>query len=327
MEVYKTLDGAVTKYIHDDGSETAIKLVKGCEVYNPLKNKKEKMKDRNKYVVFISSSVGCPVKCKFCYLTVKKYPYENLSFLEIINNLKSAIEHAVTDNPSLKKKYIKLSFMGMGDIIFDINKMNLVVIKTLLWVFENKYAAGLDGIDIATVWPIHSVYKRIEIEKVLFKLNDGLKYFRQNPENQKRSFIRLFYSLHTTETELRNELIPINSKKEIIRDIYHLKQLERFAGIDIIFHYMFMNGINDDWEDVNRLLDFWERNDLQEFELRILRFNECNLSTIKATPEKHLNNILKEINLYVNKLKVQHSAGSEIKSACGQFLMKENFKK
>ena len=323
MEVYETIDKSVMKFIHDDGSETAIKTVPGCvEFQNPLTNKKEKLKDRNKYVVFISSSVGCPVKCKFCYLTLKNYPFEKLSYLEIVKNLKEAISDAVERNPELKKKYIKLSFMGMGDILFDMWNFQNIIVKVLLWVFENKYAIGLDGVDIATVFPIKSATKRLELMTAVSRMNDHLKCFMHNPSNIKRSFIRLFYSLHTTETDLRNELIPVNSGKDIIYDIMFLKRLKEFAKIDIIFHYMFMSGINDDWEDVYSLIDFINNNRLNDFEFRILKYNECNLSKIKAVPENNMKEILKVLNEHVNILKVQHSAGSEIKSACGQFIMK-----
>ena len=50
MEVYRTTDGAVAKYVHNDGSETAIKttpIVEYGGVYGKV---------TNKYNVFISTS-------------------------------------------------------------------------------------------------------------------------------------------------------------------------------------------------------------------------------------------------------------------------------
>ena len=73
FDVYRTEDGTVSKYIHEDGSETAIKLVKSTQnVLNPITNTMDKVEsDRNKYSIFISCSVGCFMKCKFCHLTLK----------------------------------------------------------------------------------------------------------------------------------------------------------------------------------------------------------------------------------------------------------------
>lgn len=120
MEIYRTKDNLVLKYIHNDGSETAIKNVPSCdnEINFLTGDIVPVAKDRNKFSVFISSSVGCHVGCKFCYLTVKKYPYHQLTKEQIIDNTKKAIIDAVNSNPELENKYVKLSFMGMGDILF-----------------------------------------------------------------------------------------------------------------------------------------------------------------------------------------------------------------
>lgn len=76
FEVFRTEDGVVSKYIHEDGSETAIKLAKSLQnILNPITNTIEtRASDRNKYSVFISSfgwnrSICClwSIYCKrFC---------------------------------------------------------------------------------------------------------------------------------------------------------------------------------------------------------------------------------------------------------------------
>ena len=50
FDVFRTGDGTVSKYIHEDGSETAIKLVKSIQnIVNPLTKEIEVRKtDRNK---------------------------------------------------------------------------------------------------------------------------------------------------------------------------------------------------------------------------------------------------------------------------------------
>ena len=50
FDVYRSEDGLVSKYIHEDGSETAIKLVKSIQsIVNPLTKEIEVRKtDRNK---------------------------------------------------------------------------------------------------------------------------------------------------------------------------------------------------------------------------------------------------------------------------------------
>lgn len=116
FDIFRTEDNTVSKYIHDDGSETAIKMVKSVQnIFNPLTNEIESREsDRNKYSVFISSSVGCFMKCKFCHLTLKNSEFIKLEEDQIFNNLKEAIQDSIHHNPDLKSKFIKLSWMGMG---------------------------------------------------------------------------------------------------------------------------------------------------------------------------------------------------------------------
>lgn len=123
MEVYRTIDGTVAKYVHDDGSETAIKTTP-VTTYGGIYGKVT-----NKYNIFISTSVGCSVDCRFCYLTTKGCPVYNLTEEEIVGNVLAAIEAEVLHRPDLKNLFCKLSWMGMGDAYFDTQKcIKLLVI-------------------------------------------------------------------------------------------------------------------------------------------------------------------------------------------------------
>ena len=115
FDVYRSNDGTVSKYIHEDGSETAIKLVKSVQsVLNPITNEIEtRESDRNKYSIFISSSVGCFMKCKFCHLTMKNAKHIKLPEEQVLSNLKEAMEDIINFNPDIKNRYVKLSWMGM----------------------------------------------------------------------------------------------------------------------------------------------------------------------------------------------------------------------
>lgn len=76
MEVYRTINGHVAKYVHDDGSETAIKTIPpgevGCGGYGSI---------GNKYNIFISTSVGCLVgmfEDELCIKTVKLIEWDGV---------------------------------------------------------------------------------------------------------------------------------------------------------------------------------------------------------------------------------------------------------
>lgn len=61
LEIFRTEDGTVTKFIHSDGSETAIKAVPSQSTFIDKETGTVdiRLTDRNKYSIFISSSTGC----------------------------------------------------------------------------------------------------------------------------------------------------------------------------------------------------------------------------------------------------------------------------
>jgi adenine C2-methylase RlmN of 23S rRNA A2503 and tRNA A37 len=311
MEVYRTKDNQVTKYIHNDGSETAIKTVSSCNNIVGVT-----ATARNKYSVFVSISAGCAMNCAFCYLTLKKCGYTKLTAKQIEQNVKDAITAEVAHKPELKDKYIKFSWMGMGDALPHGDIVYQVSINVLNWIFANGYAKGLDGVDLSTVYPnVKNIYFNKFID-----LNSALKVYDVNPEHvDGRSPFRLFYSLHSTFQKTRNNLIP--GTVPIINAVADLSTLSALAGVDIIYHQVFLHLRNDYLEEIKGLITFMTSPINHNKELRILRFNSCGGSAFKESEK--FNIIVDTLSKSVNKLKYQVSTGSEIKAACGQFLLKK----
>lgn len=310
MEVYNNKDHTVTKYLHNDGSETCIKVVPSCNYEMRDQGLVEVQQDRQKYSVFISHSSGCPIGCKMCYLTIKKYPYCDLSFFEITNNVCDAIRSKLQEMPELKDRYIKLCWMGMGDPLLDLTKVDVCTKQILWFVMDNKYARGLDGVDIGTVMPT------TENLSTLNDLNQTLR--RAYPRNiyntdPYRSTVRVMYSLHCCHN--RNKLIPLKAKTPL-KDLEELKYLSEYTGINVICHQIFLEGINDDNYTISCLKEWFKK---VPFELRILRYNKCRQSLF--TESSKFDSIVQELNSGIPRIKYQISPGSEIKAACGQFIL------
>lgn len=321
METYKSLDREILKFVHDDGSETTMKtIVKGHKLVNPLTKKKDLTLDPDKVAFFASTSVGCKYHCKFCYLTVKKFPYHNLTFQEIIANLKEAILEALEINPELKHKYFKLSWMGMGDALVEADKVSIVTREILNWISAKKLFKGVYGIDIGSIVPNESTYLETSLSH-LDSLDKWLRLTRCtfNTVNPGKSPLKFFYSFHSHSPNLRASLIPNGMKLGIAIPI--LKLWAESNSIDLIFHYLLLNNKNDDIERTKELVSFWNSFGLDDVELRVLRYNECEHTPYRET--KQLDEVLQILNKGIHKLKFQISTGSEIKAACGQFIMKQ----
>jgi adenine C2-methylase RlmN of 23S rRNA A2503 and tRNA A37 len=318
MEVYKTKDGLVSKYVHDDGSETAIKFTSSCgNMVNKDTGEVELVEiDRNKFSVFISTSVGCNLGCKFCHLTTKKYPYRKLTPTEIFNNVKEALISEVKENPEMRKKYMKLSWMGMGDaFLLDPVDLRKLSNKILSWAIrDNGVSVGIDGIDIATMMPM----SRHGWPHHLAALNDECFSYRNNPYSKNRSNLRIFYSLHKFID--RKEIMPSSRFNDSANDLQLLNQFRQWYGIDIILHQLFMEGVNDTEQELKQIKSAIDCL-IPSTELRILRLNECEDSIYKES--SRFDELVKMYSNALSKVKYQISTGSEVKASCGMFLMGE----
>jgi adenine C2-methylase RlmN of 23S rRNA A2503 and tRNA A37 len=328
FDVFRTADKTVSKYIHEDGSETAIKKVKSTQnVINPITSQIETIEsDRNKYSVFISCSVGCHMACKFCHLTLKGAKHYKLESDQVLNNLKEALEDQVAFDPEIKSKYIKLSWMGMGDAINKPEMVRDVTLRFLDWVFENGYAKGLDGIDLSTVMPkikkpeFIGIFHNLENDLRQYPLNE--KYSMDNHEFRnfeytRKNVFRLFYSVESAIQEKRENVIP-NAMPLV--DAANLLNQYQASGSTLIFHHLLVEGLNDSEEELSALIHFMKK-DFDQNELRILRYNYCSKSDYKES-EKFISQI-KSLSNNINKLKVQVSPGTEVSAACGQFIVKD----
>lgn len=318
MEKYFNFDKTVFKFVHDTGAETAIKTVRTCmPIKNQFTGEEEIQDERNKYVVFVSSSVGCPVKCSHCYLTAKEFPFYKLSRDEIIEQTIRAIQAAVKTSPSLSGKFIKISFMGMGDAHFIANDIPYITDKILTHVIYNKLAIGLDGIDIGTSIPKNNNFGW---KDSLLKTIECVSCINRNKLTSDRSIVRMFVSLFSTNNIVRSMIVPCN--KNILTNSIELRDICQEIGVDLIFHNVFIKGINDSTDHLSDFLDTYNRF-FKDNELRIIRLNVCKNSKVES-PSEHQHSILLDIlNKKINKLKVQYSAGSTIKASCGQFIMQK----
>ena len=307
-------NGLTTKYIHNDGSETSFKISHSGR-FNSENLIVPITEDKEKYSLVISCSKGCQMRCSFCHLTQKSASFTELSNDQVEKNIKEVILDQIKQNPFIANKHIKLCWMGMGEAILKPKMIKEVSINVINWVLEKNYAAGVDGIDISTVLPKVSNrwYETIE------NLVKETETFPRNPHNSKnRTLVRLFYSLHTANQELRDEIIP--NTKEINVAIEGLNYFSKKIGIDIIYHYMFMNDINDSNVAVEELIELYKENKLFDSELRILRYNEA---TNGVTESSDLKSIIEILENNIPKLKVQHSSGNSVASSCGMFIVKE----
>lgn len=298
-----------TKYMFFDGSELSFKREVSGQYTDDLAMPDQI--DKGKYSLVISCDVGCNIGCTFCHLTQNNMPMGTITPLQVLENIKDAIRDQTQRFPELKEKAIKLCFMGSGEPFLVPLLIREVANQVVHWALSEGHATYLDGVDIATSYP------RINKKKwqgTVKRLLDDLLEFPMNPKQDSRSPLRIFYSLHDSTQEGRNELIPHSRDIEVA-----LPELRDFClehDIDFIIHYMFIDGITDSGNHLTELMRLWRKYDLFKFQLRILRYNEGPNGWVES---RDMQTILYWLRRKFSNLKVQYSSGKEVKSSCGMF--------
>ena len=327
-DVYVTHDGLVSKYVHEDGSETAIKRSRSVtSVINPLARAvEEHHSDRNKYSVFVSSSSGCYMQCPFCHLTIKQARYRPLTSGQVLQNLKDSLLHQAGLNPGIGNMYLKLSWMGMGDALNVPEMVRDVSLEFIGWALEHGYCRGRDGVDLSTVLP------RVSSDwiGIFQQLNRDLMKFPRNPEQAGdnaalvteattlRTPFRLFYSVHSAIQVSRDKVVPNSMALE--KAIPLLQQYADNGQHSVILHHLLVQGLNDSEEELEALIQLMNTC-FPENELRVLRYNFCARSPFAESDRFYAQ--IRRLSTSIPYLKVQVSPGEEVQAACGQFIVKQ----
>jgi 23S rRNA (adenine2503-C2)-methyltransferase len=139
----------------------------------------------NKWVLIISTLYGCPVGCRFC--DAGGYYKGKLSKKEIISQIDYLIKVRFPDRKVEVKKF-KIQFARMGEPSFNQNVLD--VLEELPRLYD---APGLMP-TLSTIAPFGAdrfFQKLLEIKK---------KFYKER--------FQLQFSIHTTDTKLRDWLIP-----------------------------------------------------------------------------------------------------------------------
>lgn len=273
------MEGSIVKRLVSNDGETKkflFKLKDGQTVESVL------MKCKHGHTICISTQVGCKMNCAFC-VTGKSGFSRNLTPEEMSLQIEK-----IQNSENIKITCVVL--MGMGEP-FD-NYEN--VLKFLEYAIDSK---GLDieakRITISTCGLVDKIYKLAEF----------------NPQ------FNLAVSLHATVDEVRNELMKINKKWNILELLKACRYYTELTDKSILFEYIMINKLNDSNEDANRLAKLLEG---IKCRVDLIPANDSGQEQFKPSTQNQINSfvsILKENGIDVS---VRGTVGGDIKAACGQ---------
>lgn len=240
------------------------------------------MKCKHGHTICISSQVGCKMRCAFC-VTGKGGFARNLTAEEMICQIRE-----IQKSENIKITCVVL--MGMGEPLDNYEN----VLKFLKYAIDkNDLNIEADRITISTCGLVDKIYQ-------LARFN---------------SKINLAVSLHATNDEIRNQLMPINKKWNMTELLKACKAYNENTEKSILFEYIMINNINDSEDDAKKLSE-------------LLKELRCKVDLIPANDsgnEQFKPSSFEKINKFVDTLKennisasVRGTVGGDIKAACGQ---------
>jgi 23S rRNA (adenine2503-C2)-methyltransferase len=240
----------------------------------------------------ISSQVGCPLDCKFCS-TAQQGFNRNLKTSEIIGQVLLANRElgAYTDG---KRKVSNIVFMGMGEPLLNydniIKTINLLTNDLGLGLARRKVTVSTSGI----------------VPEI-----DRLK----NDTN-----VSLAISLHASNNELRDHIVPINRSypmKELLAACKRYTESRDDEPITI--EYVMLKGVNDSINDAKQLVKCLKG---LPSKVNLIPFNTFPDTQFQCSDIDTINrfrDILIQADIFTITRKTR---GDDIDAACGQLVGK-----
>ena len=258
------------------------------------------MRYTDRTTVCISSQAGCGMNCPFC-ATGQAGLTRNLSAGEITEQIVAAARIcAEGELPGGPTRLSNIVFMGMGEPLANYNAVS----RTLRNITDpNPDGLGISArsVTVSTVGLVNG------IEKLM---GEGLP-------------VRLAVSLHTPDDELRDSLVPINSRFKVKEVLEAADAYEKKTGRRYSIEYALIRDINDQsWRSdlLGRLLK--NRN----AHVNLIPLNPTPGSKWTASRREDEEEFVRILESYGVPVTVRDTRGREIDGACGQLAAAELLK-
>jgi len=238
----------------------------------------------------VSSQAGCGMNCPFC-ATGQAGLTRNLSTAEIVQQVLVG-SRWVRDLPGSRQRVSNVVFMGMGEPLANYSAV-VGALRRLTGEAPEGLGMSARGITVSTVGLVPRIRQLA---------SEGIP-------------VRLAVSLHAPDDELRDTLVPINTRYPVSEVLAASWEYAQTTGRRVSIEYAMIRDINDQAERAHHLA-------------RLLRGHlvHVNLIPLNPTPgskwtasrsrdERAFVRILRDAGVSTT---VRDTRGREIDGACGQ---------
>ncbi len=235
--------------------------------------------DGDRMTFCISSQVGCALQCSFCATGAMGFA-RNLAVHEIAGQVR---ELALLDPPV---RATNIVFMGMGEPL-----MNWKAVDPVLTILNDAKGFGIGArhITVSTVGILPGI---VALAK-------------------RREQFRLALSIHAPTDELRQTLMPVNTKYPLAEVIDAAARFDR----RVTFEYVMLGGVNDHAQHAEQLASLARR--CGAF-VNLIPLHPGGAMGFTPTTPEAIAKFARRIRKTGVEVAIRKSRGMDIAAACGQ---------
>jgi 23S rRNA (adenine2503-C2)-methyltransferase len=243
--------------------------------------------------VCISSQAGCGMACPFC-ATGQGGLQRNLSTAEILEQVRAAaVELRDRDHGRLSN----IVFMGMGEPLANYNRV-LAAVRRIIAAPPHGFGISARAVTVSTVG----------LAPAIRKLADA------------RLGVTLALSLHAPDDELRDTLVPVNSRWKVAEALDAARYYADVTGRRVSIEYALIRDINDQPWRADLL---GKRLHGALVHVNVIPLNPTPGSKWDASPKAAEREFVKRVRERGVSCTVRDTRGREIAAACGQLAAEE----
>ncbi|MEV7928791.1 MULTISPECIES: 23S rRNA (adenine(2503)-C(2))-methyltransferase RlmN [unclassified Kitasatospora] len=270
----------------DSTRKTLWKLFDGTLVESVL------MRYPDRVTMCISSQAGCGMNCPFC-ATGQAGLTRNLSTAEIVEQIAAGMRALKAGEiPGGEARLSNVVFMGMGEPLANYNRV-LAAIRRLTDPAPDGFGLSQRGVTVSTVGLVPAMNRLAD---------EGLS-------------CRLALSLHAPDDELRDELVPVNTRWKVAEVLDAAWNYAEKSGRRISIEYALIKDINDQaWRAdlLGRLI----KN--HRVHVNLIPLNPTPGSKWTASRPEDEREFVRRLQSHGVPTTVRDTRGQEIDGACGQ---------
>ncbi len=241
----------------------------------------------------VSSQVGCALDCSFCS-TGRQGFNRNLSTAEIIAQVWIAVQ-LLEEEKKPGRKVTNVVLMGMGEPLLNFDN---VVRSVRIMMDDFAYGLSKRRVTVSTAGVVPA----------MDRLGDIID-------------MRLAVSLHATNDELRNQLVPLNKKYPLAELMAACRRFidKQNARTRITFEYVMLDGVNDTEAHARELVKLVKGIPTL---MNLIPFNPFEGSGYSTSSNSRVERFSKILQAADINTVIRRTRGEDIDAACGQLVGK-----